>query len=306
MDGATAPSAHRPLSLLDKSRLGAACAAAAGLFLALGPMVLRGGDGDAALSLLTVRQPAAAFGYSGVLVAVSAVVAAVLAPARLAGVSCFVAAFGLACLNWSGGSIEHLLRYGGGAEPSSRSSLYLRLAMESQCWTVLMVLALFVGRAVNRWIETAGVRSVPPAVRGPVATPGRSLLAAAICAAVAALVVSQFAARSAVSPTEKGQVYFALLTAFYVGTLAATYVFYGVRPIYFVGAVAAVSLLAYLWAWWRPFPNFSGTRYEGMRDVAASALARPLPVEYIALGVIGVLLGCWSAGKIYVLEERQP
>jgi hypothetical protein len=308
MNGQPALATHKPLSLAEKLRVCAACVASAILFAVVGHMVLEPSNAGAALSFIAQGHVLSVLGYAVLLVGAAALVGVLIVPGRLEDAACLVAAFGLAWENWAGGSMQYMLYYVA-PEADARAGLFLHLALETLLWALLMVEAMLVGRGVKVWLDAAGA----PASDSPstarkhqhAADVPRSVGAAAVCAVVAALVISQVAGRSPVSPIEKGQIYFAVGLAFYLGTLVASYVVYAVRPVYFLGAVWAVATAAYCWAWRHPFADLAQTPYEGFQDVVPMALARPLPVEYLSLGTIGALLGCWSAHKIYVFEGAE-
>ncbi len=159
-------------------------------------------------------------------------------------------------------------------------------------------------RVVRRWLGQ--IPSEPDVAaesnRGASTAAGwRSrLLTISVSAAIGAFVVSQFVARSAVAETHKGQVYFSLLAGFYLGALVGLYFSLRVSPILFVISVGLVASLSYLWAATHPMADVAQAAYRGLLSAPPTALSRPLPVEYVGLGMIGAIAGSWSARNVYV------
>ena len=297
-------SVHEPLRLIEKLRFVVACALSAWLFVTVGGMVVQPSDPQAALSLVGNSAVLSRAVSAALLSAVVALLAAVVGPSRLPGFSCVAMAVGWEALNWNGATMEYLLLFAGGAEASSRASLFGRLTVETLYWCVLAAGALMLERVVRRWLGQ--IPSEPDVAaeskRGASTAAGwRSrLLTISVSAAIGAFVVSQFVARSAVAETHKGQVYFSLLAGFYLGALVGLYFSLRVSPILFVISVGLVASLSYLWAATHPMADVAQAAYRGLLSAPPTALSRPLPVEYVGLGMIGAIAGSWSARNVYV------
>ena len=310
MDSRPVATWSEPLKLSDKLRAVAACALSIWLFHVVGGMVLRPGDPLAAMSLVCHGNPLGAAISAGLLTGVVAMLAAVIGPARLEGFACLAVGVGWAVLSWPSGTMEYMLLYEGGAEASTRSTMFGRLAVETLFWGALALEALFIEAAVRRWLGArhgaevqAGERKLP-SPDGPGGL-RRGSLAAVLAALVGAVFISQVAARSPVDHIYKGQIYFAVGVGFFLGALVGLYFSYRVSPLYLVAGVCLTALLAYLWAMIDPLPELKAEAYRGLLGVPPTALARPLPLEYVGPGMIGALLGSWSARKVYLPSSSE-
>jgi hypothetical protein len=310
MAGRSAAISAEPLTFSDKLRALAALAVSIWLWCAVGDMAVRPDDPLAAFSLAAHESAFRAALSAALLTIVVSMLASVVGPARLPGFAGVAVCLGWATLNWRCGTMEHLLVYEGGPEAAARSALFGRLAMETVFWCVLAAGALWIEAAARGWLGK-GKGGGAEASRGR--TPGdevgtgirRGLLASVIAAVLATLFVSQVAGRSAVDEIHKGQIYFAVGGGFFLGALVGLYFSFRVSPAYFVLGVGVAAAFSYLWGTIRPMPDLSLEAYRGLLDVPPTPLIRPLPVEYVALGVIGATVGTWSSHKVYVPASEE-
>lgn len=280
------------------------------LWCAVGDMAVRPGDPLAALSLAAHESAYRAALSAALLTIVVAMLAAAVGPARLPGFAGVAVWLGWATLNWRCGNMEYLLVYEGGTEAATRSALFGRLAMETLFWCLLAAGALWIEGAVRGWLGKGNAGGSQAGDQRASAAAGvaqirRGLLAALIAAVVATVFISQVAGRSAVDEIRTGQVYFAVGGGFLLGALVGLYFSFRVSPMYFVLGVCLTAVLSYLWATLRPVPDLSAEAYRDLMDVPPTALVRPLPVEYVALGLIGATVGTWSAHKVYVPAPQE-
>ena len=310
MVGRSAAISLEPLTLFEKLRALAAFAASIWLWCAVGDMMVRPNDPLAALSLVANQSAYTAALSAALLTIVVAMLAAAVGPARLPGFASVTVCLGWAALNWRCGTMEYLLVYVGGAEAATRSALFGRLAIETLFWCVLAAGSLWIEAAVRAWLGR-GKADGSEKHDGSASRVGgkveirRGLLAAVIAAVVATVFVSQVAGRSAVDEIHKGQIYFAAGAGFLLGALIGLYFSFRVSPAYFVLGIFVTAALSYLWAMLRPIADLSMEAYRGLPDVPPTALVRPLPVEYVALGMIGATVGIWSAHKVYVPRSEE-
>lgn len=290
--------------LTEKLRVLVACALSGWLFVTVGGMTVQPSDPSAALSLAAHHRVLSGVMSGALLSGVVALMAAVLGPARLPGFSCLAVAVGWASLNWKGGTLEYLLLYECGSGGEGRRALFGLLAAETVYWCVLAGAALLIEGVVRRWLGRAGEMG-PGGARvalgesGSVGGVRSRILTATATAAVGALVVWQFVSPSSVAEIHKGQVYFSILAGFYLGALVGLYFSYRVSPALFVFSVGLVGVLSYGWAALHPVLEPAKEAYRGLLSTPPFALSRPLPVEYVSLGIIGAILASWSARSVY-------
>lgn len=299
-----AVSLQQPLRLAEKLRVLLACTLSGWLFVTVGGMTIQPWDPGAALSLAAHHRVLSGVISGALLSGVVAVMAAVVGPSRLPGFSCLAVAVGWASLNWKGGTLEYLLLYESGAEGDGRRALFGILAAETVYWCALAGAALLIERVVRRWLwrsSEVGPAGGSAALLEPGSVGGLRprILTATATAAVGAVVVWQFVTPSSVAEIHKGQVYFSILAGFYLGALVGLYFSYRVSPLLFIFSVGLVGVLSFGWAALHPFLEPAEEAYRGLMSAPPFALSRPLPVEYVSLGIIGAVLASWSARSVY-------
>jgi hypothetical protein len=109
-----------------------------------------------------------------------------------------------------------------------------------------------------------------------------------ILSSLAAWCVISFAVGSDDGPLLKGQIYFAVTVAFVVGAAVGNGLFRVSSPAWALASVALVATAAYLLA--GPDSALIETAKRTGTQVTLRPPARPLPIEYAALGAAGVLI----------------
>ncbi|MEP0841922.1 MAG: hypothetical protein HRF43_04340 [Phycisphaerae bacterium] len=314
-----------PLGLVEKSRVLLAAGSAIVLFTTVGWAVAEPEDPDMGVTLVVNwGRVLSVWPALTALTAVAAVIGTVLAPRRLVEGGVFAAAVGLAGLALKGGSMQDLLGYVGTATAEGRRALMARLALDTLLWTAVLLAAWVVVAVVRRWLwaddrmyssmpftgSTEGesapgaVAAEGPATPAGVQPPGWP--ATIVTGLVAVFFIYLTVARTPIAMVARGQVIFSVGMGFYLGAMAGRY-FTGVaRSHWYLLAVPAAALLGYLigylnaglgWAVgaWKPFADLATT--------PPHALVRPLPIEYLAVGVTATLIGFWSGEKMEHVTE---
>ena len=300
----------------------AAVALCAGLYLALGGLVARPPAESAGVSL--------AWHHAGVLglvvllvVTVVGVIAASLIchpDAPYAGLWCTL--LGLGALAIRGGTIREVMFQA--QSKGSVGDLYHALALECLEWAVILIAAdmtvRFLWKRVIRndlWLtrsgifpeklDLAGSRAAGGFAANPNAPAGAgavwidSALALAVCGAVSYLMLAIL-----LQTQLKGQVLVGCFISFTVGALAARLLSPHADPLAYLLAVPATAIAAYLLA------NSGVSIVSGQMMLDGKAVAglfpgqavspagRALPIDYIAGGVPGAILGYYSALRMHL------
>jgi len=152
MDTATRVAA-KPVGFLEKVRVFLAALVAIVLVSYVGWMVARPIDPEMAVTFTAgSRSLLAIWPALLVLTVVAAAVGSAVAGPRLPEAGMFAAAVGLAGLALHGGSMETLLAYVGGADPSGRRSLMFSMAVDTVLCASLLAVSWLVVLMVSRWL----------------------------------------------------------------------------------------------------------------------------------------------------------
>lgn len=309
-----------PLGFIDKLRVIVACAAAVILLSTVGWMVAEPPDPSLGVMLAAYWQKVlAVWPALLVLTAVAGVIGTVIAPRRLAEGGVFAAAIGLAGMALKGGSMQSVLGYMAAPDPGSRRALMATLAFDTLLWTATLTAAWMAVALVRRWLWAdeelyyplpgAPASTAPaPATAKPAAASGWPALV--ITGLIAVFFIWLTIARTPVATIARGQVYASIATGFYLGAMAARYFATVTRAHWYLLAVPAVALLGYLIGYLNSGMGWAeGSAYQPYISLATTpphALVRPLPIEYLALGVAGTLAGFWSGEKVeHVVEQEK-
>ncbi len=231
---------------------------------------------------------------------------------KLPDIGAFAVAFGLAGANLKGHTAAYLLMNVTDVGP--RRELCMSLVVEAVIWFVVIALALVASGMVMRWcygrpdtnggvtaarLSALAVADVPVLGRlvcgtsdGPPSTPWLAGLLHAAANALAALVLIRVLATGAQERTiEHGQVYFSVAAAFFLGAYIAHRVLPVRTALWGCLAVPVVCIIGYgltmVWA------QNSGA-YARIASVPPTAYIRAMPLEYIAVGTVGVLAAFWG------------
>lgn len=158
---------------------------------------------------------------------------------------------------------------------------------ETWLWLALIGVGFVVGRWVDGWFTPAPLPSavVPPSDPGADIRQGAGTLVVSF--AVAWVLLSYFIG-GAEYPIEMGQMYFAIGCSFLVGSLISQWLFQMESSVWKLVVVALVAGAAYVYA--GPSADLLEAAVSTGAYIPLAPLARPLPIEYAALGAIGVLL----------------
>jgi hypothetical protein len=184
----------------------------------------------------------------------------------------FCAAIALAVFSWRGGNITSTLHYASGA------TVFMRLMVE------LAILYFIVGLGIFASIRLIKAAPLDDESTDDAASWNHHLLAVAV-QTVVMVVVMLLVAQS----EYKKQVMAAVAISAFVGSIAAGYTFPVRRGFWMVAAPLLVGMIGYGLELSRPSLLPIGLVEWG--------LAAPLPLDYVAFGVAGGLLGDWMVAK---------
>jgi len=328
MEAVLTPSAA-PLGLIEKTRIVAAVGAAALLLYTAGWMVAEPTDPSLAVTFVRSGRAVPAVLSLWLVLALLSVVAGiigtVIAGRRLPEAGVFAAAIGLAALSLHGGSMEVMLANEGATTTAARQTFMEYMALDCLLWSVILAATWIAVTWAYRWVwandmtpalanPAAGVeaptaspktRSAPgrePASSASPLVPRAGWTALIITGVVGLFVVWLTVARTPVANIHRGQTIAAVAGGLYLGALAARY-FTGIAEVrWYVLAVPLVGLVAFLVGYLSSDMSWAqGTRYQYYIYLATTPthdLARPLPIEYVAVGTAAVLAGFWGGHKM--------
>jgi len=309
-----------PLGYIDKGRVLLACVVAIVLLRSVGWMVAQPADPDLAISFTNGDgTPLRAWPALAVLTVVAAALGGAITGRRLPEAGVFAAGVGLAALAIRGGSMEAMLCYETTADVATRRALMGAMALDCLLWTVLMGITWVANTLVWRWLwPEPAVAEADDDGAGQAGTGGNQAKknvdavksanfwagwpALAITGVIGALVIWMTIARTPVATIARGQVIASVTAALYLGAMGARY-FTGINDArWYVLAAPAVALIGYLLGYvsadmsWAVSGGYKF--YAELATTPAHAMARPLPIEYLAIGVAAALMGFWSGEKI--------
>jgi hypothetical protein len=199
----------------------------------------------------------------------------------------FCAAIGLAALSVRGGPARYAFMY----DPTG--GVYVRLIIE----TVLLLGCISLGWYALLALRDRGLlKGEPLREDDPDALPAQGLMALAAQVVVMVLLMALLA-----QTDQKAQVIWAIAIASTVAAIAAHSLFPARPSIWFWSAPFIVAIIGYVLALVGGAPKVGG-----MPGGAIPALARPLPLDYAAIGTAGSLLGYWTSRKWLHEREEEP
>ena len=310
-----------PFGLVHKARFAAACLIAIALMYTVGWMVVSAAvDPDEAVVLTVGAESVWSAVWSSLpalvlLTVVATAIGTVIVGKDLPEAGVFAAGIGLAALALRGGSMEVMLAYyadGGGQQGDAlmphmidqREGLMFRMAIDSVLWGVVMLGSWLTMEAVRRWLWPASENQ--PAQQPASASKNWTGWAALGVSAVAAMFVTWLiVARDPTSGIVRGQVIAAVAIGMFAGAAAGRY-FIGINnPRWYVLTPLVVALVGYLLGYLGA--ELDSPIYANYRDLAITPLhnlARPLPIEYMAIGVPGALAGFWFGRRAEHAAEQ--
>lgn len=297
-----APGSH----LIVQLRVLGGLSAAAVIFWTIGWTVIQPFDPLGPISLLGMQRPVPTMGALALVGLVTGALTAAVAGRAASLMSPLGTAVGLAALNWRGAQSDKIGAYLARSGDAGPVWPTYQLILELWLWIGIIALAIPVGR----WC--AG-RLCPRDPREPMETPpggttqtdqptgmGVRMFPALVVGCLLAYVLMLVFSGSDVSGVFKQQIYFAVGTSFLISSMAGQLLF---RPAVswwpLVGA-AVLGAVAYLSG--EP-PVDGDTAYVAWR-ILPDVLARPLPIEYAALGAVGGLLGVRAGRALEATDLR--
>ena len=242
---------------------------------------------DYQAALLTQPSPLVAVLIAGVTL-IACVLLCTLITGRIhfeAGLFC--AAIGMVALSTRGGPMSYVLMY------APADAVFLRLAFE----TVLLFGCVAVGWYVLLILrDNSLLHGEPLRDDDPDALPMTGLMALGV------QVIAMIFLMALLAQTDrKAQVCWSVVIASLLSTLLAHSLFPARPSIWFWSGPFVVALIGYAIAWFGPGPLIGG-------DVGGflPQLARPLPIDYAALGTAGALMGYWTSRGWQHEREEEP
>ena len=195
-------------------------------------------------------------------------------------------------------------------EGMDRSDMLRALAGEIVDWIAPLAAALLVGEWVARLFNPRGSQAYgpdhvgvghlilgqAPATTTPASSARWGLVALAITVA-AALAVIRLTSGGLLTTIRQGQTFFSIGAAFFAGALVAHQITRARHALWPMLAIPIVAAIGYLLGAARPVPAVPEV-YQSIIQIMPNAACRALPVEYMAMGPIGVLLGLWTSERM--------
>jgi len=277
---------------LRRLRILCALAVAAAIFWHVGWWAVKPVDPQGPISLLLVDQGVVTMAQLLGLAIVTSGLAVAICGAGSGDRGPLAIAVGLATLGLRGAQLDRLVLYRLTVSPAPGASVdpFPTWSLIAECWLWLALIA--VGFVAGRWVESwfanergrdraGGILSRNPA-------DVRYGIGVTIVTGLVAWAIFSHAIGDGVAPILKGQVYFSVGLAFLVGALVARACFRVSAAVWAIVAIPLVVVVAYLVGGPSAASVLAACKAGTYLNI--SAVARPLPVEFAALGAVGVLL----------------
>ena len=313
-----------PLGMVEKTRVAAAIGAAVVILCTMGWIVAQPTDPTLAVTFVrSGRAIPAIWPALAILTVVAGIIGTVVSGRRLPEAGLFAAAIALAALSLRGGSMFDLMANEAAINQAARQVFMKAMALDCLLWTAIMFAAWVAVTWTYRWVwlsggapevaEVGGQAVVAPPTAGRPGRQQKEVKPAApapwvgwpaliVTGIIGAFVIWLTDGRDPVAPTQRGQTIAAIAGGLYLGAMGGRY-FTGVRDVrWYLLAVPAVGMLAWLVAYlsadmsWAQGPPYQ--YYTSLATTPTHDLARPLPIEYIAVGTAAVLAGYWGGDKM--------
>ncbi len=273
--------------LLNRIRFLCAMGLAAVLFWHFGWWVARPVDPLGAISLLNIRDGQIVVTMAellGLSVVVSGLAVAICgAGSALRGP--LAVAVGLASLDLRGAKMDTLV-LSRLLEATQVETVFPVFALVSETWLWLALVG--VGIVVGRWVESwfAPEDAGAAATRLLPAIDFRQAAGSTVVSFAIAWILLGFTVGAPEAAIEKGQIFFAVGFSFLMATLLSSWFFEVRTPGWSLVVVGLVATLAYSFSG----PDVTAEQLQARAYLNVNGLARPLPIEYAAMGAVGVLL----------------
>ncbi len=200
-------------------------------------------------------------------------------------------AIGLAAMAVRGAQLDKMVLYRMSAPiGDAASDPFPTWELMAECWLWLALIA--VGFVVGRWVagwfgpsQSAQPANQPPADHSPDV---RQSLGTIATTAIVAWIVISFTVGNEANAILKGQVYFSIGLSFLIGALISHWLFRARSRISALVAVAIVACFAYVV--FGPDAKAIAAATDAGTYLNIRPPARPLPIEFAAMGAVGVLL----------------
>src|SRR5262245_33189760 len=274
--------------LIKRIRFFSGLAVSAAIFWFVGPWALGPIDPKGAVTLLAVPQGVITLAeLLGLAIVASGLAVAISGPGSTHRGPLAVAV-GLAALGLHGSQMDKLVLYrlfSGTGTSSADPFPVWGLIAETWLWLALVGVGWVVGRWVDSWFEVSTSES-SRMVFG--SSDMRQTTAAIALAALVAWAVISFTIGRTQSPLMRGQIYFAVTVGFVVAALAAHACFDLENNLWALVCVGVVAMAAYMIA--APSGKDIAFAPEHGTYLVIPPMARPLPIEFAALGAAGAFM----------------
>jgi hypothetical protein len=279
------PSGHL---LIGRIRLLAGLAVSAAIFWYVGPWAMGPIDPRGPVTLLAVPQGVIAMAELLGLSIVASGLAVAISGAGSSHRGPLAVAVGLAAMGLHGSQMDELILYrlhGATSQAPGDPFPTWGLIAETWLWLALIGVGWVVGRWVDSWFDVKTMTTQ----RGILGSSDmRQSTAAIVLAALVAWVVILYTMGREESPLLRGQIYFSVGIGFVVAALAAHSCFNLDDNLWALACVGVVAMAAYIFA--APNGREIALAREHGTYLVLSPMARPLPLEYAALGAAGAFL----------------
>jgi hypothetical protein len=272
---------------LRRIRLVCAMTVSAAIFWYVGWWAINPYDPQGAISLLLTGENVIAMAKLLALAVVAGGLAVAICGADMPERGPLAIGVGLAALGLRGAQADQLVLF----YRTSNLEPFPTWGLIAECWLWLALIA--VGFVVGRWVESwyAAPARAPANQGNAEKSPAESAdfrqgIGAIFVTGVVAWVALSFSLGRDADPILKGQVYFAIAASFLIGSLVAHSLLRTISRLWALVAIPLVAMAAYLVAGPSEAAlNATHTMYANLKP-----LARPLPLEFAALGTVGILL----------------
>ena len=305
-----------PLSFIERTRAVVACGVAWLLLGTLGWQMAKPLDPQMAVTLTASGRAILAAGPALLILAVvAAAIGTAIIGKRLPEAGALSAAIGLAGMSLRGGSMQAMLAYYADQSVSARRGLMIAMLIDTLLWTAIMAAAWVSTMTVRRWLwpELVAESEVPTpkAAKNPPPAPSafaRGWPALTVTVVVATIVIWLTVARTPVANIARGQVIASVGGGLFLGAMAARYFTGNNDSIWYALAVPVVAVIGYVLGHFSADMNWAHDAYKPYAWLATTPphqLARPLPIEYICVGLAGALIGFWTGQRMEHVVEHE-